>query len=315
MLIEKQIASSDGEFVHKTRRGMILKFINILPIIKAGEQISFNRLVCVVFTMVITVGISACGSKEKKPGQTLVRVNGDEITVLQVNDELKRAGVKADQQEAATKQLLEKLIDRQLILAEAIRNKIDRSPGVIQAIERAKVQIISQAYLENIVSKISKPSKSEIDEYFREHPEYFSQRKQFDIEQVIFSTKDFSEELKSVIDSAKSIDEVVVWLDKHGVRYARGQLSRTTTELPEPMVAKLKDMRKGELFIVNEGEKSMLNSITGIKSTPLSAADAAPQIEVYLSNKKAREVAEEEIKHLRSTAKIEYLGASAPSSP
>ena len=265
--------------------------------------------------MLMTLGLSACGGKEKKPGQALVRVNGDEITVMQINDELMRAGVKAEQQEAATKQLLEKLIDRQLILAEAIRNKIDRSPGVIQAIERAKAQIISQAYLESIVNKIAKPSKAEIDKYYREHPEYFTERNQFDIEQLVLTTKDFSDELRSAVDSAKSIDEVVDWLDRHGIGYARGQLSRTTTELPEPMVAKLKNMRKGDLFIVNEGEKSMVNSITDIKKSPVNADVAAKQIEIYLGNMKAKEAAEEEIKHLRSSAKIEYLAASAPSSP
>ena len=51
--------------------------------------------------------LTACGNKEGKGGQALVRVNGEEITMLQVNDELNRAGVSAEQQEVATKQLLE----------------------------------------------------------------------------------------------------------------------------------------------------------------------------------------------------------------
>jgi EpsD family peptidyl-prolyl cis-trans isomerase len=282
---------------------------------KVNKPVPFRRVLCGVLLLVTAIGLSACGSKEKKAGQALVRVNGEEITVLQINDELKRSGVKADQQEAATKQLLEKLIDRQLILAEAMRNKIDRSPGVIQAIERAKAQIISQAYLESIVAKIAKPSKAEIDDYFQKHPEFFTQRKQFDLQQLVFATKDFSNELKLAMDSAKSLDEVAAWLDKHNVRYARGQLSRSTTDFPEQMVAKLQDMKKGQLFIVNEGENSMLNSITDVKDRPITAENAAPQIAQYLSNKKAKEAADAEIKNLRSSAKIEYLNAPAPSAP
>jgi len=159
-----------------------------------------------MLVLVTAIGLSACGSKEKKAGQALVRVNGEEITVLQINDELSRAGVQPGQQEAATKQLIESMIDRQLILAEAMRNKIDRTPDVIKAIERTKAQIIAQAYLQSITSKISKPSKVEIDDYFQKHPEYFSQRKQLDIKQLVIATKDFNDKLKLVVDSAKSLD-------------------------------------------------------------------------------------------------------------
>jgi EpsD family peptidyl-prolyl cis-trans isomerase len=273
----------------------------------------FRRELFGVLLLMVVIGISACGNKEKKAGQALVRVNGEEITVLQINDELKRAGVKADQQEVATKQLLEKLIDRQLIIEEAMRNKIDRSPGVIQAIERAKAQIIAQAYLESITSKLAKPSIAEIDTYYNNHPEYFARRKQFDMQQIIFASKDLSDELKTVIDSAKTLDGVALWLDGHKVTYMRGLLSRSATELPEQMVTKMNELKKGELFLVNEGDKSILSSITDIKDNPVAAKNAAPQIGQYLSNIKAKEAADVEIKNLRSSAKIEYL--NAPVSP
>ena len=265
--------------------------------------------------LMTAAGLSACGSKEKKSGQALVSVNGEEITMLQINDELMRAGVKAEQQEIATKQLLESLIDRQLILAEAARNKIDRTPEVVQAIERAKAQIISEAYLKKFVGKITKPSITEINEYFQKHPEYFTQRKQYDIQQLVFSTKDFSNELKAVIDAAKSLESVAAWMESHNIKYTHGKMSRNTSDLPEPIVAKLKEMKKGQLFIVNEGGRRMLNYIADIKSSPVSAKEAEPQIGQYLINKKIKEAADAEITHLRKTAKIEYLNASAPIAP
>lgn len=287
----------------------------MLSLTKVNNIVPFTRMLCVALLLVAAAGLSACGNKEKKAGQALVRVNGEEITVLQINDELRRAGVKADQQNTATKQLLESLIDRQLILAEAMRNKIDRTPEVMQAIERAKAQIIAQAYLKSIVSKIDKPSTAEINDYFQKHPEYFTQRKQYDIQQLVIATKDTSNELKTAIDSAKSLNEVAAWLDGHNVRYARGQLSRSTTDLPEQAIAKLKEMQKGELFIFNEGENSMINAITAIKDSPVTVKNAAPQIEQYLINKKTKEAADAEITLLRSMAKIEYLNASAPIAP
>ena len=268
---------------------------------------------CLVLGVVL--GLSACGNKEKKSGQALARVNGVEITVLQVNDELKRAGIKPEQQAAASKQLLESLIDRQVVLGEAMRNEIDRTTDVVQAIERAKAQIISQAYLRSITSKITKPSASEIDDYYQKHPEYFADRKQFDVQQLVIATRDFSSDLRSVVDSSKSLDGIAAWLDKHDVPYLRGQLSRSTTDLPENVVSKLKQMQRGQVFIVNEGESSMINLILNIKISPISAKTAAPQIEQFLFNKKVKEAAEAEITHLRASAKIEYLNAPAPTAP
>lgn len=287
----------------------------MLSLTKVNNIAPFGRMLCVALVLVTATGLSGCGGKEKKAGQALARVNGEEITVLQINDELRRAGVKADQQNAAAKQLLESLIDRQLILAEAMRNKIDRTPEVMQAIERAKAQIIAQAYLKSIVAKIDKPSTAEINDYFQKHPEYFAQRRQYDIQQLVISIKDLSDELRTAIDSAKSLNEVAALLDGHNVRYARGQLSRSTTDLPEQVIAKLRDMRKGELFIFNEGENSMINTITDIKDSPVTVKNAAPQIEQYLINKKNKEMADAEITLLRSMAKIEYLNASAPVAP
>jgi len=279
---------------------------------KNCKPAQFGRMFFCMLVLMSAISLSACGNKEKKAGQALVRVNGEEITVLQINDELKRAGVKADQQEAATKQLLESLIDRRLVIEEAKRNKTDRSPEVIQAIEHAKEQIVAQAYLKSIAAKIDKPSAAEIEDYFQKHPEYFEQRKQFDMQQLVVATRDISSEFKTFADGAKSLDEVAAWLDKHNVRYARGQLSRSTSDLPEQMVTKLKEMKKGDLFIVNEGESSIISSIMTIKDSPVTARNAAPQIEQYLVNKKIKELAEAEIKLLRSSAKIEYLNASAP---
>ncbi|HEU4371913.1 MAG TPA: SurA N-terminal domain-containing protein, partial [Telluria sp.] len=88
-----------------------------------------TRLLCGAL-IVAAAGLSACGNKASasKPGQALASVNGEEITVLQLNEELQRAGVGAGQQDAAGKQLLQALIDRQLLQHEAAREKLERDP-------------------------------------------------------------------------------------------------------------------------------------------------------------------------------------------
>lgn len=278
----------------------------------AKNSVTNMRMLCGVLMLGTAVVLSACGSKEKKAGQALVRVNGEEITMLQVNEELQNAAVRPEQREVRTQQLLKSLIDRQLILEEAERNKIDRTPDVMRAIERSKVQIIVQAYLESIASKVTKPLKAEIDEYYQKHPEFFAHRKEYDLRQLIIANKSYSEGLKTFIDSAKTLDEVATWMDKHGVVYIRRQATRSTSDLPKQAVAQLEILAPRHLFIVSEGDNKVLNILVATRESPISASNAAPQIEQFLINKMAKEIMEEKIMHLRSLAKIEYLNASAP---
>lgn len=272
---------------------------------------------CGVF-LLAAIGLSACGGKkDDKPGQALASVNGEEITVLQLNEELQRAGVQAAQQEAASKALLESLIDRQLLQNEAVKDKTDRDPKVVQSIERAKALIIAQAYMQKRIGTIARPSPAEVEDYFTKHPEFFSQRKQFDMRELVIATADMNDKVKAAMDSAKSLEEVAVWLEANNVKFARTQLSRTSADLAPELSSKLMSMPKGQLFIIREGDRTLLISLADIKDSPVTLAQATPQIEQFLFNKKTKDAADAELKRLRAQAKIEYLNkkdgaASAP---
>ena len=270
------------------------------------------RLLCAAMVLLAVAGLSACGNKEKKSGQALASVNGEEITVLQLNEEMQRANVQAPQQEAASKQLLESLIDRQLLQNEAAKDKTDRDPKVVQAIERAKALIVAQAYMQNRIGTIARPTKQEVEEYFHKNPQFFSERKQFDMRELVIASADMNDQLKAAMDSAKTLDDVAAWLDTHKVKYARTQLSRTSADLAPELSAKLLSMPKGQLFIIREGDRTLLISLADIRDNPVTLAQAAPQIEQFLFNKKNKDAADAELKRLRATAKIEPMGKRAP---
>jgi len=275
---------------------------------------SNKRVLCAALLLVAAAGLTACGgSKEKKPGQSLASVNGEEITITQLNEELQRANVQAAQQEAASKQLLESLIDRQLLLNAAAKEKLDRDPKVVQAVERAKALIIAQFYMQKQVGTITKPTKEEITEYFNQHPEFFAQRKQFDMKELIIATSAMTPELKAAMDGAKSLEEVAAWLDTSKVAYNRAQIARTTADLPPELSTKLQSLPKGQLFIIKEGDRSLLIQITDVKDAPQILAASENQIGQFLYNKKSKADADAELARLRAAAKIEYLNKPAAS--
>ena len=254
----------------------------------------------------------ACGDKatEKKPGQALASVNGEEVTVLQLNEELQRANVAAGQQDAAGKQLLQVLIDRQLLQEAAARENLDRDPKVMQAIDRARALIVAQAYLQKRIGNIARPTPGEVEEYFNKHPEFFSNRKQFSMNELVIGANDLTPEVRTAADSARSLEEVAVWLDAHKIKYGRTQVTRSTADVPPQLSQKLLGMPKGQLFVVKEGPRAMFISVAEVKDAPVSLQVASPQIEQFLTKRKNQELAAGELKRLRGGATIEYLNKS-----
>lgn len=259
--------------------------------------------------LVICIAMAGCGQKpaETAPGQALASVNGVEITVLQLNDELARAGVNAAREQTASKQLLQALIDRQLLQAEAAREKLDRDPKVMQSIERARALIIAQAWLQKRVGNLARPTTAEIEAYYHAHPQFFSSRKQFSMDQLQLPAAALTAALKQVVDNARSLDDVLGWLAANKVQPTRSHVTRSTADLAPALGAKLLAMRKGQVFAVQEGERALVIALADVQEAPVTLAVARPQIEQFLMKQKQKESASAELARLRADAKIEYL--------
>lgn len=283
---------------------------------KTSSPLPAGRVLCAALLLAAAM-LSACTdkAKEKKPGQALASVNGEEVTVLQLNEELQRAGVAASQQEAASKQLLQVLIDRQLLQEAAARENLDRDPKVMQAIDRARALIIAQAYLQKRIGSPPRPTQAEVEDYFNKHPEFFSNRKQFGMNELVIAASDLTPDVRAAADSAKSLEEVAVWLDAHKVKYGRTEVTRSTADIPPQLSAKLLGMPKGQLFVVKEGTRAMFIAVAEIKDAPVTLQVASSQIEQFLMNRKNKELAASELQRLRADARIEYLNKSMMPDP
>jgi len=260
--------------------------------------------------LAMSVMLAACGGDKeanKPAGQSMARVNGEDITVHQLNAELERV---PPGQPVSRKEVLDGLIGRQLLLQQAKKEKADRDPRVLQAIERSKEQILAQHYLQAKIGKPARPSEAEVEKFYEDNPVMFAQRKLFDTRELTIATRDLSAELVQKMEAARSLDEVERWLDAHGVKYVPAQAIRNSAELPPQLVEMLEKIPTGKPFTVRQGEQSQLAVLQDVRSSPLTLAMARPRIEQYLQLQKSREAGEAEIARLRTESKVEYLNGS-----
>lgn len=259
----------------------------------------------------VVASLTACGNKEGSSethsSQTVARVNGDEITVHQINNELQRANIKPEQKEAAAKQVVQSLIDRQIIVQEAMKAKLDRNPQVLQALENAKAQILAQAYIEQKVAQTAKPTAAEIAEYRNQHPLIFANRKVYLMDEILLPASSYSDELKNEVNAAKTMEEITALLNKREIKFRRTQAAHAAETLPQQLLEQLSKMKVSDIIFVRAKETNLIARINEAKDAPVAEKDSTPLIERILLGTKRKAAAEAEMKTLRTAAKVVYL--------
>ncbi len=255
-----------------------------------------------------------CGEKkEKAASQTAVKVNKDEITVHQINFLLQQQrGLRPEQTDAASKQILERLIDQQLALGKAEELKVDRDPRVVQALEAARREIVSRAYLEKVGEAAAKPTAEDIKKYYDEKPALFSERRVYSIQEIAIEAKpEQVVVLREKLAAAKNIAEFVDWLKANDYRFSGNQAVRAAEQLPLNSLESFARMKDGQAAIVPAANGVQVIVLAGSRSQPVTEEQARPAIEQFILNERKRKLIEDDVKALRGTAKIEYVGKFA----
>ena len=262
--------------------------------------------------------LSACGEKkDAAASQTAAKINKDEVTVHQINFVLQQQrNLRPEQAEAASKQVLERLIDQQLALQKAEETKVDRDPRVLQQLEAARREVIARAYLEKVGEAAPKPTPEEIKKYYDEKPALFSQRRIYQIQEIgIEAPADRLPELRQKLAAAKNINEFVEYLKASGLKFSGNQAVRAAEQLPLNSLDALSKMQDGQAMVVPTPTGAQVVVLAGSRMQPVTEEQARPAIEQFLVNERRRKLVEDDLKAMRAAAKIEYVGKFAEGAP
>lgn len=265
-----------------------------------------------VLTALLLAGCGGSG-QEKGASQTAAKVNKEEITVHQINFVLQQQrGLKPEQAEAASRQILDRLIDQELAVQKAEDLKLDRDPRVVQTLEAAKRDVLARAYVEKASESASKPTPEEISKYYNEKPALFKERRIYNIQELaIEATPEQIATLRSELSSAKTINDFVDYLKSANIRFAANQAVRAAEQLPLATLDTFSKMKDGQAVLIPTATGAQVVVVAGSRAEPVDEARAKPAIEQYLYNEARRKAAEADMKAMRTAAKIEYIGKFA----
>lgn len=256
-------------------------------------------------------GTKAAGKgAEKAATQVAAKVNSDEITVHQINSGLARTpNIPPDQVEAAKIEILNRLVDQSVAKQQAIEQKLDRSPNVLQSIEAARSEILARAYMEQFTSKQPKPGDDEVKKYYTENPALFSERRFYNLEEItVQPTEGLAAKLQEQIKKSRSTQEVANWLKSQEAKFSVNRGTRAAEALPLDLLPAIHSMKDGDIKMVDARGRLYVFRLIASKSEPVTEAQATPRIQQFLFNRRAGEALAAEMKRLKDKSKIEYVG-------
>ena len=280
-----------------------------------GRPGSRRAGVALAAALVAALALAGCSDKkkDKTTSQVAVKVNKEEISVHQINFALQnQRGLRPEQAEAASRQILERLIDQELAIQKAQELKVERDPRVVQQIEAARREIVARAYVEKVGEAAAKPSAADVKKYYDDKPALFKERRIYSIQEIAVEAKpEQVATLRAQLAGAKSIAEFTDWLKANGYRFAGNQAVRSAEQLPLNMVDTFARMKDGQAMLVPTGNGAQVVVLAGSKAEPVDEARARPAIEQFLLNEAKRKLVEADMKALRGAAKVEYVGKFA----
>ncbi|MGL6042302.1 MAG: hypothetical protein ACRC1J_00090 [Sandaracinobacteroides sp.] len=154
-----------------------------------------SRLRAVLLLAAATLAIAGCdklglGGGTPK-GQVVATLDGQEITVLEVNSEL--AGTTIPPQMSrrdAEKQALDNIITRRMLAKAAEERELDKRPEFLLQERRGAEQLRVQSLARDIASKVVTPTRDEAEKFKSENPNLFAERKIFTLDQIQFLRPD-----------------------------------------------------------------------------------------------------------------------------
>jgi EpsD family peptidyl-prolyl cis-trans isomerase len=276
-----------------------------------------TSLSVLAMAVAVALTLAGCGDKnesvEKIATQVAAKVNGDEITVHQLNFELSKIGnLSPDQTKEAANNVLKSMVDQQLLVQKAIEDKLDRDPEVVQSLEASRRQILAQAVIKQLTANQAAPSDTELADYYAQNPALFAERRVYRLQEInVQVTPENVESVKTRLQNTKNLTDFINWLKAQNIPARANQSTKTAEQLPLELLPRVHALKNGQA--VTFAAPGILNIliVADSQTQPLTQEQAKPMIERYLANAKKREIAEAELKLLKDKAKLVYVGEYA----
>lgn len=271
-----------------------------------------DRMRSFVVLGALGLAISLSGCSKEATGQVVAVVNGEEITLQELNAELAELKVPENADKKAIRaRVLQQLVDRRLLAMTAKESGLDRDSEYILQQRRANERLLVSMYAKKALDTIRVPDQAAIDKYIREHPTMFGGRTRYTLDQIQFEMPNDTAVLKAM-EADKTLDAVAARLTAANIKFARGSGAMDSAGVPPEILKQITALPPGEPFVVPDQGRVVVSVITGQEPLAVNQSDARALAVQAMRAESLKKVGDDRLKEARAKAKVEYQPGYAP---
>ncbi len=255
------------------------------------------------------------GCQKEATGQVAAVVNGEEITLQEINTELGQAqlpdGVNKEQVQQAA---LQRIVERRLLAQAAREDGLDKTPEFLIRRRQLEDALLVQLLGQRLGRTTSVPEGSAVDNFMRENPAVFSGRSILTVDRIQFPMPSDPSKLRA-LESDHSMEAVAASLDRMGIKFNRGTAQMDSARLGQERLNRIRALPPGEPFVVPEGGLVTVAVVTGETPQPVQSDQGRPVAVQMMRNQSLAEAMRSRLEAEKAEAEIEYQPGFAPPAP
>lgn len=258
----------------------------------------------------VLLALGGCG-EEKKPAasQVLARVNGKEVTVLQLNYLLSQRPGDELRADSEKQKVLDDLVQQEMLVQKAQNDKLDRDPMVVQALEFARRQVLAQAVLQRALGngKSAAPTEDEVSGYYQQHADAFRERRKYVMTTFLVPEQEMDDQALQEFGKVKNERDADIWFAQRGIHLQKQRIMLTSDKVPERLGKQMQKMKPGDVLADKSDGQRLLMMMIASENAALTLDEAQEEISQQLYKAHRKELLDQQLASLRKESTIEYL--------
>ena len=266
-----------------------------------------------ISTMCAAAALLAGCHKGAPEGQVAAVVNGEEVTLQELNTEIQASNIPQNMdKKVAQQQALQHILDRKLLIGAARDKKIDKTPEFQAQQKRADELLLAQTYAKQQLAAVPVPTDADIQNFMSAHPNAFSNREALQLDQIRFRPNPSDVKKLAVIQQDHNLDAVAAHLTGLGIKFDRVKAGLDTAQVPTDLIKAINALPPGEPFVLPTNGIITVNTVIGHQTIPTDPAQSRQGAVGAWRQQQFTKLIGDQLKALKDSAKITYQNGFAP---
>lgn len=243
------------------------------------------------------------GSGKAPTGQVVATVGDREITLRELNAETPPV-TNPDPLARKSAQLtaLENIVARTVLAKAAVDQGVDKTPEFTLMKQRALDTLLAQSLESKIAGQVPKVTRDDADRFIVAHPDIFSQRKVWSIDQLRMARPSDPTIIKR-LEPLKTLPGIEALLKQEKIPFQHSTGNLDAVGADPRMIDAITKLPPGEVFVIPSNDALLVNQIKDTKIVPFTGPQSLDYATQVVTRQRTSDAVQRQVSAMFAKAK------------